>query len=108
MATPNLTSEFHSEKGTRNALRSDCSLGGDPKCLDTSLNFFFINFCNMRGLRSNFQSVEHHLSSTKSYLLFLTKTQLYEASDNSPFYVPSYSVRSFAPKLDVASMCATT
>ncbi|MPC81464.1 hypothetical protein E2C01_076081 [Portunus trituberculatus] len=47
----------------------------DQKCLDTSLNFFYINFCSIRSLRSKFQSVEHHLSSTKPHL-FLTKTQL--------------------------------
>ncbi|MPC32612.1 hypothetical protein E2C01_025932 [Portunus trituberculatus] len=52
--------------------------------------FFYINFCNIRGLRSNFQSVEHHLSSTKPHLLFLTETQLSEATDSGPFSVPSY------------------
>ncbi|MPC22823.1 hypothetical protein E2C01_015851 [Portunus trituberculatus] len=52
--------------------------------------FFFINFYNIRSLRSNFQSVEHHLSSTKSHLLFLTKTQVSEAIDSSSFSVPSY------------------
>ncbi|MPC41041.1 hypothetical protein E2C01_034621 [Portunus trituberculatus] len=57
----------------------------DPKCLDTSLNFFFINFCNIRGLRSNFPSVENHLSSSKPHLLFLTETQLSEAIPSSPF-----------------------
>ncbi|MPC93181.1 hypothetical protein E2C01_088303 [Portunus trituberculatus] len=49
MATPNPASEFPSGEGTRNVPRSDCSLVGDPKCLDTSLNFYFINFCNIRG-----------------------------------------------------------
>ena len=49
--------------------------------------FFSINFCNIRGLRSNFQSVEHHLSSTKPHLLFLTETQV---SDSNPFSVPSF------------------
>ncbi|MPC88504.1 hypothetical protein E2C01_083410 [Portunus trituberculatus] len=64
MATPNPASESPSGEGTKNVPISDCSLVGDPKYLETSLNFFFINFCNIRGLRSNFQSVEHHLSST--------------------------------------------
>ncbi|MPC64398.1 hypothetical protein E2C01_058513 [Portunus trituberculatus] len=50
MVTPNPASEFPSEEGTRNVPRSDCSLGGDPKCLDTSLNFFFINFWNIREI----------------------------------------------------------
>ena len=35
---------------------------------------FSIDFCNIRGLISNFQSVEHYLSSTKPHLLFLTET----------------------------------
>ncbi|MPC44743.1 hypothetical protein E2C01_038423 [Portunus trituberculatus] len=40
--------------------------------------------------KSNFQAVEHHLSSTKPHHLFLTEIQLPEASDRSPFSVPSY------------------
>ncbi|MPC59382.1 hypothetical protein E2C01_053401 [Portunus trituberculatus] len=88
---PNPDSEFPSGEGTRNVPRLDSSLNNNPKCLDTSLNFFFINFCNIHGLRSNFQSVEHHFSSTKPPHLFLTETQLSEANDSSPFFsVPSY------------------
>ncbi|MPC44785.1 hypothetical protein E2C01_038465 [Portunus trituberculatus] len=78
MATPYSTSGYPSGEGTRNVPRYDCSLCGDLKCLDTSLDFFFINFWNIRGLRSNFQSVEQHLSSIKPYLFFLTETQLSE------------------------------
>ncbi|MPC55446.1 hypothetical protein E2C01_049381 [Portunus trituberculatus] len=74
MATPKTASEFPSGEETRNVPRSDCCFVGDPKYLDTSLNFFFIIFCNIHGLRSNFQSVKHHLSSTKPHLLFLTET----------------------------------
>ncbi|MPC80690.1 hypothetical protein E2C01_075277 [Portunus trituberculatus] len=70
-----------SGEGTKNVPRLDTFFDNNPKCLDTSLNFFYINFCNIRGLRSNFQSVEHHLSSTKTHLLFLTETQLSEATD---------------------------
>ncbi|MPC99867.1 hypothetical protein E2C01_095311 [Portunus trituberculatus] len=90
METPNPASEFHSGEGTINVPRSDCSSDSDPKCLDTSLNFFYINFCNIRGLRSHFQSVEHHLYSTRPHLLFFTHSQLSEATDSSPFSVPSY------------------
>ncbi|MPC41388.1 hypothetical protein E2C01_034978 [Portunus trituberculatus] len=43
-ATPNPASESPSGEGTRNVPRLDCSLIDDPKCLDASLNFFFINF----------------------------------------------------------------
>ncbi|MPC47542.1 hypothetical protein E2C01_041291 [Portunus trituberculatus] len=105
-------SESPSGEGTKNVPRSDSPLVNDLKCLDTSLNFFYINFCNIRGLRSNFQSVEHHLSSTKPHLLFLTETQLSGATDSSPFsvssYFPTFSILIFNPKLDVASMYATS
>ncbi|MPC44825.1 hypothetical protein E2C01_038505 [Portunus trituberculatus] len=94
MMTLNPASESHSGKGTRNVPMLDCSLNDDPKCLDTSLNFFYINFCNIHGLRYNFQSVEHPLFSAKPHLLFLIETQLPEATDSSPFSVPSYSLYS--------------
>ncbi|MPC23969.1 hypothetical protein E2C01_017038 [Portunus trituberculatus] len=84
MATPNPASESPSREGTRNIPRSVCSFEGDPKCLSTSLTFFYINFCNIRVLRSNFQSVEHHLSSTKPHLLFLTETKLCETHEFQP------------------------
>ncbi|MPC23839.1 hypothetical protein E2C01_016906 [Portunus trituberculatus] len=75
---PGGTTWRHERATLQSALQmSDCSLGGDLKCLDNSLDFF-INFCNIRRLRFNFQSVEHHLSSTKPHLLFLTETQLSE------------------------------
>ena len=90
MATIHPASESPSGEGTINVPRADRSLGGDSRCLDTSSSLFYINFCNIRGLRSNFQSVEYHLSSTKPHLLFLTETQLSEATDCSPYSVPSY------------------
>ncbi|MPC88977.1 hypothetical protein E2C01_083905 [Portunus trituberculatus] len=65
MSTPNHALESPSGEGTKNVPRSYASLSDDHKCLDISLNFFYNNFCNIRGFRSNFQSVEHHLSSTK-------------------------------------------
>ena len=51
---------------------------------------FFINFCNIRGLFTNFPFVEHHLSSSKPHLLFLTETQLLECADSKPYSVTSY------------------
>src|ERR1044072_4786139 len=51
---------------------------------------FFISFCNIRGLFSNFHFVEHHLSFSRLYLLFLTETQVSECSDNKPYSVSSY------------------
>ena len=70
----------------------------------------FLDFCNINGLRSNFQSVELHLSSTKPHLLFLTETQLPVTTDSSPFllFPPTFSLHIFNPKLTVAHMCVTT
>ncbi|KAL7629919.1 UNVERIFIED_CONTAM: hypothetical protein RMT77_019962 [Armadillidium vulgare] len=51
---------------------------------------FFINFCNIRGLFTNFHFVEHHLSSSRPHLLFLTETQVSECSDSKPYSVSSY------------------
>ncbi|MPC72280.1 hypothetical protein E2C01_066579 [Portunus trituberculatus] len=79
MATTNPASECPSGKGNKNIPRSDSSLDDNSKCLDISLDFFFINFSNISGLRFNFQFVEHHLSSTKPHLF--TETQLSEAID---------------------------
>ncbi|MPD06363.1 hypothetical protein E2C01_102171 [Portunus trituberculatus] len=89
MAVPNPASKSPSVERTRNVPRKDSSLDNDPKRLETSLNFFYINFFNIRSLRSNFQSVEHHLSSTKPHLFF-TETQLSEAADSSPISASSY------------------
>ena len=82
--------EFLSGEGTTNVPRSDCSFDNDLECLDTSSYTFSLDFCNIRCLRSNFQSVEHSLSSIKPHLLFLTETQLSVTTDSSPFSVPCY------------------
>ena len=89
-ATTHPASESPSEEGIANVPRSDCPSADDLGCLDTSSNNCTLEFCNIRGLRSNFQSVEHQLSSTKSHFLFLTETQLSVTTDSSPFSVPSY------------------
>lgn len=56
----------------------------------TALRTLFINFCYICGLRYNFPSMELHISSPKSHLLFLTETQVSGASDSILYYVPSY------------------
>ena len=76
MASQHPASESPSGKWTTNVRRLDCPSADDLMCLDTSSNTFTLDFCNIHGLRSNFQSVEHHPSSTKPHLLFLTETQL--------------------------------
>ena len=70
--------------------KSECPSADDLGCLDTFFNTFTLAFCNIRGLRSNFQSVAHHLSSIVPHLFFLTETQLSVTIDNSSFSVPSY------------------
>src|ERR1700755_643843 len=60
-----------------------------PACPDARSSFF-INFCNIRGLFTNFPFVEHHLSSSRPHLLFLTETQVFECSDSKPYSVSSY------------------
>ncbi|KAL7647126.1 UNVERIFIED_CONTAM: hypothetical protein RMT77_002384 [Armadillidium vulgare] len=60
-----------------------------PACPDARSSFF-INFCNIRGLFTNFPFVEHHLSSSKPHLLFLTETQVLECADSKPYSVTSY------------------
>ena len=83
-------SESPSGEGTINVPSSDRPFGNDLRCLDTSSNLLSVNFCNIRGLCSNFQSVEHHLSSSKPHLLFLTETQISVDTDSKPFSVSSY------------------
>ena len=109
MASPHPVSESPSEEGTTNVPRSDCPSADDLGCLDTSSNTFTLDFCNIRGLRSNFQSVEHHLSSIKTHLLCLTETQLSMTTDSSHSLFPlTFSILIFNPKLAVAHMCVTT
>ncbi|MPC69109.1 hypothetical protein E2C01_063324 [Portunus trituberculatus] len=69
MAIPNPASESPSGEGPEMSPgRTALSLVTQNVLTPRFLNFFFINFCNIRGFRSNFQSVEHHLSSTKPHL----------------------------------------
>src|SRR6201990_748127 len=78
-----------------------------PACPDARSSFF-INFCNIRGLFTNFHFVEHHIPSSRPPLLFLTETQVSECSDSKPYSVSSYCLYpQFSAKADVALMCAT-
>ena len=67
-----------------------CPYAYDLGCLVTFYNTFSLDFCNIRGLISNFEFMEHYLSSTKPHLLFLTETQLSVTTDSSSFSIPSY------------------
>ena len=66
------------------------SVADPAKCPRPRPSFLTVNFCNIRGLSSNFPSVEHHLSSANPDLLFLTETQVSEATSSNPFSVSSY------------------
>ncbi|MPC97305.1 hypothetical protein E2C01_092614 [Portunus trituberculatus] len=100
MGTPNHASESPSGEGTINVPRSDASFSDDPKCLDTSLNFFYINFCNIRGLRfSPLLNLISFSSQKHSCLRQLTVAP--------SLFPPTFSIFIFVPKLDVASMYAT-
>ncbi|MPC18423.1 hypothetical protein E2C01_011308 [Portunus trituberculatus] len=102
------TYTLHSKLEIRNVPRSDCSLGGDLKCFETSLDFF-INFCNISGLRSNFQSVEHHLFSTNLIFFSSPKHSFLRQPTVAPFlFLSIFSILIFVTKLDVVSLCATT
>src|ERR1044072_6527473 len=72
-----------------------------PACPDAR-SIFFINFCNIRGLHSNFHFVEHHLSSSRPHILFLTETQVFECSDSKPYSVSSYC---FYPQFSAKGGC---
>ena len=71
-------------------LRPPLLMPGVPSApLTNQLN---INFCNIRGLSSNFSSVEHHLQISKPHILALTETQLAAAASISPFQVSNYTL----------------
>ncbi len=63
--------------------------GNDLKrCLDNFPNFLYINFSNIRGIRSNFNSLEQNLSFYKNHLFFLTETQVSGTTDSKIYSVP--------------------
>ena len=86
MACINLASETPGD----GSMNSPVGCPSSPRCHGPLPDTLFINFCNIRGLRSNFESVEHHLFSLKPHLLFLTETQVSEHSDCNRFSIPSY------------------
>ena len=65
-----------------------------PACPGARSACFTLDFCNIRGLRSNFSSVELYLHSSSPHLLFLTETQVSLESDPKEYSVSSYSLYS--------------
>ena len=58
-------------------------------CTLDSISF---DFCNIRGLRSNLSTVEHHLASSSPDLLFLSETQLSANVSSDLFKISNYNL----------------
>ena len=69
---------------------------------------FSIDFCNIRGLRSNLSSVEHHLLSSSPDLLLLSETQLSANVSSDLFKINNYNLfPRFRRKGGVCAYCAS-
>ena len=53
---------------------------------------FTIHFSNIRGLRSNFSSVEQHLATSLPNLLLLTETQLSSEASSDLYKISLYGI----------------
>lgn len=76
------------------------------KCPDNSPNYQYINFCNTLGLKSQFLSIEQHLSSPRLYFYIssprLMCLRLLRAV--LIMFPPIFSIHGFNPNLAVASV----
>ena len=69
---------------------------------------FSIDFSNIRGLRSNFSSVEHHLLSSSPDILLLSETQLSANVSSDLFKISNYNFfPRFRKKGGVCAYCAS-
>ena len=77
----------------------------DPSPHDR-LSSFFIHYTNIRGLNSNFSSVESHLATSSPNLFLLSETQLSSQSSPDPFQISHYNLYSrFRSKGGVCAYC---
>ena len=53
---------------------------------------FSIHFTNIRGLSSNFASVEHHIATSLPNLLLLSETQVSSDASTNPFQISHYNL----------------
>lgn len=51
-----------------------------------------VDFCNIRGIHSNINSVHLHLETEKPALLFLTETQISSPADTAYLNYPGYKI----------------
>ena len=85
------------------------SIGSTPDLSPTDRpSSFSIHFSNIRGLNSNFASVEHHLGTHLPTILLLSETQLSKAASTNPFHISHYNLYSnFRFKGGVCAYCNT-
>ena len=77
----------------------------DPSPHDR-LSSFSIHYTNIRGLNSNFSSVESHLATSSPNLFLLSETQLSSQSSPDPFQISHYNLYSrFRSKGGVCAYC---
>ena len=77
----------------------------DPSPHDR-LSSFSIHYTNIRGLNSNFSSVESHLATSSPKLFLLSETQLSSQSSPDPFQISHYNLYSrFRSKGGVCAYC---
>ena len=71
-----------------------------------TLSSFSIHYTNIRGLNSNFTSVETHLATSSPNLFLLSETQLPSQSSPDPFQISRYNLYScFRSKGGVCAYC---
>ena len=75
-------------------VRVDTSVSSNGSTHETSptndASCFTIHYTNIRGLSSNFASVDHHLTSSLPNLLLLSETQLSSDTSSDPYCVSNY------------------
>ena len=68
---------------------------GSPHGLNISsagIPAFTIHYTNIRGLSSNFTSVEHHIASSFPNILLLSETQVSSDASTDPFQISHYNL----------------
>ena len=53
---------------------------------------FSLHYTNIRGLSSNFNSVEHHLATSLPNILLLSETQVSSDASTDPFQISHYNL----------------
>lgn len=90
MASNISASKSPSWERTKNVPRLYPTPGDNPTMCHDNSNSFFIDFCNICGLCSNFNSVENHFSFSKPYYFFSHWNLSFWATDSNLYFVPFY------------------